>query len=259
MAISMYNCNDTENFMRAYTYQDMYKNEETHFWFVGKQAFIRAALKKFRKKHAHILDIGCGTGGTTKILTHYGRVKAIEANQTAVRLAKSRGLRVIRHTANRLPFKKHTFDLITLFDVLYHKGVDEKQTLRQAYRVLKPGGLLLITDSAMPILTSHHDEIMDAKYRYTKKKLKKLIEEPGFIINTMTYIFTSLFPFFFISRFLTRHATNNDRLTTVSPVINRLLIGILQTEAACFPHIQLPFGSSLIAVSHKPNRRRSLP
>lgn len=52
--------------METQEYQQMYKLENHHWWFLAKRNFISAVFPK--KKNLAILDIGAGTGGTTKFL-----------------------------------------------------------------------------------------------------------------------------------------------------------------------------------------------
>ncbi len=237
--------------MKPFTYQEMFLNEDTYFWFVGKQAFIRSALSGFHKKTPQILDIGCGTGGTTKFLSKWGDVMAIEKNKRAASFARQRGLNVIHASANKIPFKDAAFDLVTIFDVLYHKGIDEKAVLSEVYRVLKPGGMLIVTDCAMPSLWSRHDQIMDAKYRYTKESLMKFIRDAGFTIRHAQYMFALLYPLTLLSRISTIHSTNKVSLPHIPSFFNVCLTKLLVLEASLFPfHHPFP-GSSIIVSAYK--------
>ncbi len=186
--------------MKSSTYPEMFRLEQSHFWFIGKQAFIDRAFSRLGLKSPTILDIGCGTGGTTLTLGKWGKVIGLEKNARAVSFARSRGLTVKAGSANKLPFQNSTFTAVTFFDVLYHKGLDEHMALKEAWRVLSPGGYIIITDCAMPSLWSAHDEIMDAKFRFTKKLLVNLVSSSGFEIDTVRSIYALLFPFFVIVR-----------------------------------------------------------
>lgn len=238
--------------MRDFTYQEMFASEANHFWFVGKRLFIAKILRNFQGHTKSILDVGCGTGGTSVFLKRWGQVTGVEKSRTAYQLARKRGLTVKLGSANRLPLAADTFDLVTIFDVLYHEGVREVDALKEAYRVLKPGGLLLVTDSAVPWVFGPHDISMDAKCRYTKTQLASYIRNAGFDIRCARYIFAGIFPFFLISRLLAQIRGAPAHLPTPHPIIHAFFIKILTIESWVFPLVPLPIGSSLIILARKP-------
>jgi ubiquinone/menaquinone biosynthesis C-methylase UbiE len=239
--------------MNLYAHTEMFSLEDTHFWFVGKRLFIQRVLNSLKLKRLKIADIGSGTGGTTHFLSHWGRVTGIEKNPIAVTFAKQRNVKVIRATAHALPLPSSSHTLVTFFDVLYHKNVRETQALKEAYRVLKPGGYLLITDCAIPQLYSNHDSTMGAKYRYTKTTLSHFITNAGFSILRTQYIFTSVFPFFVFSRLF----MPSEHIIQPPLFLNTLLIALLRAEAT-FPTISLLPGSSLLVLAQKPMRKKRL-
>ena len=55
-----------------------------------------------------------------------------------------------------LPFEAGTFDAIVSMDVLEHIS-DDALALREFYRVLKPGGRVVLMVPAYPHLWSEHD------------------------------------------------------------------------------------------------------
>lgn len=238
--------------MKDYTYREMFDLETSHFWFIGKQLFISKILSTLQLKSPKILDIGSGTGGTTQILSKWGTVTGLEKNPHAASLARSRGLHIQSGSADHLPFETASFGLVTFFDVLYHKGLEEHQALTEAYRVLKPGGYLLITDCAMPSLWSPHDEVMDAKFRFTKRHLSTLISSSGFVVDMVRSIYAVLFPFFVLIRIKNRLFPSPSVISLPPKPINNLLITLLKIESYIFPIIRPPLGSSIMILAHKP-------
>lgn len=237
--------------MKAYVYTQMYALENYHFWYIGKRSFLASALKDI--PHETILDVGSGTGGTTAYLSQFGRTVGVERNSLAIKLARTRKVRIIRASAHQIPLLSNTFDLITFCDVLYHKNVKEHKALREAYRLLKPGGSLLVTDCALPWLWSHHDIINEGKYRYTRSQLISLITEAGFTVQYCHYIYTSIFPMMILFRLF---APEGPTLARTSRV-NRLLIALLQWEASIPRWIPRTWGSSLLLVAKKPIRQKN--
>ncbi len=224
----------------------MFSLEQTHFWFAGKRAFLHRAASRIPIK-GKILDIGSGTGGTTVELAKFGPVEGLEINPTARMYARRRGLQIHKGTANKLPFRAASFALVTLLDVLYHKNIDETKTLTEAYRVLAPGGSLIVMDCAQPWLWSQHDESWDAKYRYTKNHLRTLVTEAGFHVDACYYLYTSVFPLTVVSRLFTVSTWNR-----LPPRwLNKLLTVLLTLESKLpiwFPRM---WGSSLLLTAHR--------
>jgi SAM-dependent methyltransferase len=107
---------------------------------------------------AVILDVGCGGGGTVRILAQaascgkvYGVDYAEDVLPTARRVNRAlikQGRVEIKHgSVSDLPFPGDTFDLATAFEtsMFWPNLVDD---LREVRRVLKPGGTLLIANEA---------------------------------------------------------------------------------------------------------------
>lgn len=103
----------------------------------------------------HLLDIGCGTGGpAVRIARRTGaRVTGITVSHTqvdqATELARESGLgdrvTVELVDAMNLPYPDGTFDAALAVDSLCHMS-DRSRALREARRVLRPGGRFLLTE-----------------------------------------------------------------------------------------------------------------
>jgi len=243
--------------MKIQEYKKMFLLEDKHFWFLGKRALIKVLLDQhLQNKNLFILDIGCGTGGLTKFLNHYGKVIGLEKNKYAVNLAKKRGLKIINGDAQKLPFKINSFNLVTLFDVLYHKNIkDERIVIKEVSRVLKNKGYFLITDSAFNFLKSNHDRAVFGNKRFTLQYLKNILKKEGFKIIKSSYCSFFLFPLIFIKRkILDKFIKNNDSdLTRFPKIINCFLTKVVLFEALLLKYIDFPIGSSLVILAKKIN------
>lgn len=239
--------------MNKEEYTKMYKVEDTHFWFLGKRMFIDKVLQKHSRKIDKILDIGAGTGGTTAFLEKFGNVIGIEKNVWGLSLAKKRKIKVVKGEAEKLPFSDSKFDLVTVFDVLYHRDIgNEEKVLGEARRVLKRRGYILITDAAFELLRSGHDKAVHGKRRYTLSQLKNMIKGAGFVPIRSSYIFFSLFPWVFAKRVVwERIFPGGSDVGDVNPILNSFFLFLLKIESSLFSWVSYPLGSSILVLARK--------
>lgn len=237
-------------------YHNIFRQEQSHFYYVGIHQIILAQVEKnlqYRKKLT-ILDAGCGTGLFAKKLGKFGKVLAIDINKIAVRLAKQRGVLATRASIVDLPFTNETFDLVVSIDVLYHKDVkSDQKAIKEIYRVLKPGGLLILKVPAFNWLRGKHDSLVHTRKRYTVDNVKKLLLS-NFDIKKLTYMATFLFFPAIVKRTLENFTGSNTLESDVKrPVklLNKLLIFLFTIENFVLKFISLPFGLSVLCVATK--------
>jgi 2-polyprenyl-3-methyl-5-hydroxy-6-metoxy-1,4-benzoquinol methylase len=93
---------------------------------------------------ARLLDVGCGSGA---FLAQMGRmgwdVTGVDPDPGAVAAARRRGLAVQSGTVYDAAFPDEHFDAITMNHVIEHLH-DIAGTLRECYRILRPGGVLCV-------------------------------------------------------------------------------------------------------------------
>ncbi len=99
-----------------------------------------------------VLDVGCGDGWLARQLAAAGaRVVGVDPQQDALRRAREldtqRHVRYVLAGAEQLPLPDASFDVVIFFNSLHHVPTDAIDTaLREAARVLRPGGLLYVQE-----------------------------------------------------------------------------------------------------------------
>ncbi len=121
-----------------------------------------------------VLDVATGTGRVPLALleqpTFQGRVIGLDLSRKMLHIAArklapyGRRASLLHHPANTLPFPAGTFDVVTCLEALEFM-MDPRGVLRELVRVLRPGGLLVITNRQgfdtrlMPGRTLSHDRL----------------------------------------------------------------------------------------------------
>ena len=232
--------------------------ERDHFWFHGFRRFVAPLLAQATAgiPHAAILDCGCGTGNNLALLRQYGRACGIDITMSGLVYAHDHGeRRVARASATALPFAAGQFDLVTSFDVLYAFDDEmERAALNEMYRVLRPGGQVLINTAALKSLTGNHSVLGGERRRYHRRELREHLIRTGFTVLRITYTNFTLLPMVAGVRWTQRlsgHRESTQEMTVPSRPVNMALASLLAVEAAALRVTNMPLGSSLLALARK--------
>ena len=117
----------------------------------------RDAIKRLRSRlpgAAKILDIGCGTGDMLRLYRaadHKAVLTGLDFSPNMLKEAAKNcaDAALIQGNARELPFEADIFDGVILSFALRNTS-DYCKVLQEAFRVLKPGGYLLVIDSFAP-------------------------------------------------------------------------------------------------------------
>ncbi|HEX6384171.1 MAG TPA: class I SAM-dependent methyltransferase, partial [Anaerolineae bacterium] len=236
----------------------IYQVEDQHWWYTGmRQITITLIASLYRdRSDLQILDAGCGTGAAMAYLSAFGAVTGCDLFTQALDFCRLRGLSCLSQaTVTRLPFAAESFDLVTSFDVLYHRAVgDYQDALVEFHRVLKPDGRVLLRLPAYNWLRSHHDDIIHTARRFTTNELRQALIASHFAVEKLSYANTLLFPLALGKRVAERFFSVNGSTSDIHPNPpwqDRLLARFLFAEARWLVHWPLPFGLSVIAIGRK--------
>lgn len=245
--------------MEAHCYHEYNRMEREHWWFQARREILGSVLRRMTRgrPRPRILDIGCGTGESVRHLSQFGRVVALDFSDLALTFCKHKKLgNLVQADAVRLPFADGSFDLICGLDILEHLE-DEARALAEIRRVCRPGGKILLTVPALPILWSRHDLANHHKRRYRKSELARVLSEANLDCQWVTYFNTFLFaPAFAVrifGRLLRRPITTEnaqmDLACTTGGFLRPLLRRLFALEAPLVGRVPLPVGVSLLCVA----------
>ena len=161
-----------------------------------------------------ILDIACGTGRTLRQLRATFpdvQLHGIDLSPPYLRKAhkllcrESGAMPVLTQAkAEAMPYASSTFDAISCVFLLHElPGPVRQQVIREANRVLKPGGIFVICDSMqmadspelLSIMEYFSQEVHEPYYRdYIRDDIKKRLQKDGFeLLEEKTYLFSHYF------------------------------------------------------------------
>lgn len=212
--------------------------------------YNRWTVKKFDKYlQGRILEVGCGIGNFTKILTDYGEVFAIDIDKNHV--AKATKLVAGRAKVEFGDIEKSSkffggqkFDTVLCLNVLEHIKDDEK-AVKNLYNLLEKGGNLILLVPAYKFLFGKIDESIGHYRRYNKQQLKKMISSFGFkIIKTRVLNMIGAIGWLFASKVLLKSRIDEDKIQ----LFNLIAPFVLLMEDIIEP----PFGTSILIITQKP-------
>jgi SAM-dependent methyltransferase len=241
-------------------YQRMYELEDRHWWFQSRLLMIEGLMRRhvapaLDGRRPRLLDLGCGTGMFLSRRAGDAQAFGLDFSRQALGFCHARGLdRVAQGDAARLPFADGSFDVVTAFDLIEHVREDGA-LIAEILRVLRPGGMLLATVPAHPILWSGHDVSLHHHRRYRRRQFEALFDPARWETIRMTAGFTLIFPpalLIRLSRRLTAARRPPSSDTRPAPEwLNRLLIGLHRIEAGWMERHDLPIGISLMTIRRK--------
>jgi SAM-dependent methyltransferase len=239
--------------VEARTYAEHFDLEDTHWWFRSKRTLVVSLLRRYGALEGPGLDVGCGAGGTLAVLAARGRWVGVDAEPLALDLSRRRGLaRLAGGAAEALPFRDGAFAACVCLDLLYHRNVaSDTGALGECHRVLRAGGLLVVTDSAFSWLRSAHDGAVHGARRYTRRELVERVRRAGFTPLLASYAYCLVFPAVAAVRLARRGRAGGSDVYPLPRPLNAALLGVQAVERGLLRLGSLPFGSSVILVARK--------
>lgn len=162
-------------------------------------------IKKYFKPQGKMLEVGAASGDFLHLLQDVGyEVYGVELSKRAAeQAARNHNLILSQGTLEEAAFAESSFDYIVMYHVLEHVP-DPRAMLKEAFRVLKSGGRILIEvpnvrsiDSLSSPLLLNVLDYPNHIYAFSPRLLKKLVVDAGF----KPVVLEGSFPFSFAQFF----------------------------------------------------------
>ena len=249
--------------MQPQQYQQLAETEDRHWWHRSRLVVTARYIEHMGLgERARILDVGCGTGGTTRFLQRYGAVVGLDRSQLSLDHARRKApdAALVQADANCLGavFAPASFDLITFFNVLYHRWMtDDQAILDGAARLLRPGGHVLLTEPAFDILTRQHDRLDMGKRRYRLRHVRRYFDRAGLRYRVGQYFNALAVPACLALALLDRLRSPDDdgaragEMVVPAAPLNEALRRYAGVESRVLGALSILVGVTLLAVARK--------
>lgn len=120
------------------------RGEPSYVWRAGQDRRLRFIQQHAPLEGSRILDIGCGVGTYVRAFRQFtNTVAGIDIDEERVREGGRTTPNLMLAVSEHLPFCDETFDAVLLNEVIEHVA-DDRRTLEEACRVVRPGGHVFI-------------------------------------------------------------------------------------------------------------------
>jgi len=250
-------------------YRRMFELEDRYWWFVARRRLALGLLRKalaakgtcpatgfstLQPAPPLVLDLGCGTGVVLRELREWALPVGLDMSPVALEFCRRRSLDdLVVAKGERLPIGDGRFDAVVALDILEHIP-DDAAAFREICRVLKPGGVLVLSVPAFRTLWGPHDVALMHQRRYRAGEIASRLSGAGFHLERISYSIFFLFPVVLVVRVLEKLKRGEPEasLPAVPRWFNAVLVRLQDFEAALIRRFRLPWGSSVVAVARRP-------
>lgn len=233
------------------------ETEAGHWWHRAKRNVVVRVLERLPAE-GPVVDVGCGGGAMLRdvpVAPAFGTEPSAGAARHAARSSPGA---VVRAEGSALPLRDESVGCVLALDVIEHHPRPE-ELLAEAARVLRPGGLLVVTVPAYDWMWSYADHVLGHYRRYTRRRLQGDVRGAGLEVVRCTYFHSWLLAPAWVFRTVRARVTSRptpDDFPLPGP-LNRALLALSRLEARAVVGRDVPFGLSVLAVGRRPPPRAS--
>ena len=220
---------------------------------------------KLANKGCRYLDMGCSSGYMLEeVLNNSPAVDPVGADYFSTGLLQCHqrlpDIPLFQVDLATCQFGNNLFDAVTCLNVLEHIK-DDVSALRHLFRIIKPGGKLVVTVPMGRNLYDIYDQVLCHVRRYEMNELRNKVESAGFKILRCNYFGVFIYPGFYTVKIINRrryhHATDNKKNEIVfKQIINTsrstLMEKLCSIEYSFGKYLRYPFGIRGYVIAQKP-------
>jgi SAM-dependent methyltransferase len=158
-----------------------------------RQAEMLADVLAAASAPAVILDIGCGDGFATSVAAQRNaahRFAGLDWSTSSLTQAADRGIAVLRAELDSgLPIRSASVDVVVMSEVIEHL-VDTDSAVEEVYRVLRPGGTLLLSTPNLAAWYNRGLLALGIQPVFSEVSLRSVFGRPGSQIAGHLHMFT---------------------------------------------------------------------
>ena len=172
-----------------------YDRRDTYYYSRNGKISCRDIAGQIKElPYESLLDVGCGTGFLMELLikqrpAHYC---GADMSDEMIRVAKEKridGAEFVVSSADKLPYPDETFDIVTCSQSFHHYPYPEK-AMAEAFRVLRKGGLYILSDTGVGGLGGWIDNHLlfplsrsGDCHTTNRKGIARMMEQAGFTVT----------------------------------------------------------------------------
>lgn len=207
-----------------------------------------------------LVDAGCGTGTFLVEMSKQCQVIGIDDFEESLALARPRltavGGTLIRSRLDNIPLEDGTASVVTALDVLEHLD-DDRAAVAELTRILRPGGLLVVTVPALKMLWSDWDVSLHHRRRYHLAQLQQQLRHSDLELLRCAYFNSmALLPVMLVRAWRKLSPPQPGTARAEDRLPRRWMNAVLyhsMVQPACWNWFYPPAGVSLLGICRKRN------